>query len=77
MDAAARAVLPLLVRGIGLRSDAMNGILDDTKLPSGVVSSCELHVARYRGTTAGESHLLRFRSGAMESVLYQPTLPRL
>ncbi len=54
MDGVARAVLPLLLRGIGLRSDALNSVLDDMNLPSTVASSSELHVARYRGPVHGK-----------------------
>ena len=55
MDSIARNVLPLLFRGMGLRSDALSGVLDDGKSPS--ASSCELHVARYRGPDDGEPKL--------------------
>ncbi len=54
MENVARAVLPLLLRGMGLRSDALNGALDDINPPSTVMSSSELHVARYRGPIDGE-----------------------
>ena len=59
MDRVARTVLPLLLRGVGLRSDALSGVLDDVNLPAAAASSCELHVARYRGPADGEQGLLR------------------
>ena len=58
LDDVARTVLRLLLQGLGLRSDAMSGVLDDTDLPSTIVSSSELHVARYRGLIDGEEELL-------------------
>jgi hypothetical protein len=48
-----RNVLALLLRGSGLRSDAMSAVLDDARLASGQTSSSALHVIRYRGPTAG------------------------
>ena len=57
MDSVARSVLPLLLRGMGLRGDALSGILDDAKSPAAVVSSCELDIARYRGPADGDSSL--------------------
>ncbi len=48
LDHVARTVLPLLLQGMGLRADALSGALDDTNLPSTIMSSSELHVARYR-----------------------------
>ena len=57
MDSVARSVLPLLLRGVGLRADALSGVLDDVKSPS--ESSSELHVARYRGPADGEPQLPR------------------
>ena len=54
MDKTAWTVLPLLMRGMGLRADALSSALDDVNLASAVVSSCELHVARYRGPVDGE-----------------------
>ena len=58
MDRAARTVLQLLLRGIGLRSDALSGALDDVNLSSTMMSSCELHVAGYRGPARGEEQKL-------------------
>lgn len=57
MDSVAREVLQLLLRGVGLRSDALSDVLDDIKLASAQLSSCELHVARYRGAAGGECGL--------------------
>ena len=54
MDRAARTVLQLLMRGTSLRSDALSSALDDINLPSTAKSSCELHVARYRGSIQGK-----------------------
>ena len=54
----ARMVLPLLLRGIGLRSDALSSVLDDIHMPPAVESSSELHVIRYRGPLDGEKELL-------------------
>ena len=54
LDKVARAVLPLVLRGIDLRSDALSGVLDDIPRPSTVTSSSELHVARYRGRAESE-----------------------
>jgi hypothetical protein len=50
MDGIARAVLLLLMRDVGLRSDTLHGILDDVNLPPTSPSSCILDVVRYRGT---------------------------
>ena len=58
LDNTARSVLPLLLRGMGLRSDALSGVLDEIHLPSTVMSSSELHAARYRGPANGEQGLL-------------------
>jgi len=58
MDKVARMVLPLLLRGIGLRSDALSSVLDDTHMPLATASSSELHVIRYRGPLDGEEELL-------------------
>jgi len=57
LDRVARTVLPLLLRGVGLRSDALSGVLDDVNLPAAAASSCELHVARYRGPVDGADEL--------------------
>ena len=54
MDKVARTVLPMLLRGMGLRADALSSVLDDVNLPPGATSSCELHVARYRAPVDGE-----------------------
>ena len=40
-------------------ADALSGILDDVNLPSTIMSSCELHVVRYRGPNHGEAGQLR------------------
>ncbi len=58
MGTVARTALPLLLRGMGLRADALSGVLDDVHRPSAVPSSSELHVARYRGRSDGEQELL-------------------
>ncbi len=58
LDNAARTVLSLLLRGIGMRSDALSSILDDSHRPSTVVSSSEVHAIRYRGAAGGEQVLL-------------------
>ena len=38
LEGVSRAVLPALLRGIGLRSDALNGVLDDIPLEEGHAS---------------------------------------
>ena len=55
LDKVARMVLPLLLRGMRLRSDALSGIMDDIYQPR--ASSSELHVIRYRGPIDGEELL--------------------
>ena len=57
LDTVARTVLPLLLRGMGLRSDALSSVLDDIPRPSTVTSSSEIHVTRYRGPVDGEQGL--------------------
>jgi len=57
MDKVARIILPLLLRGMGLRSDVMSSVLDDVHRASTVMSSSEFHVVRYRGTPDGEESL--------------------
>ncbi len=68
MDKAARIILPLVLRGMGLRADALSGVLDDVHRPSTVVSSSELHVARYCGPVDGEDML----SGSVACHTCQP-----
>ena len=54
LEMMSRDVLALLLRGNGLRADAMSGILDDVRPTSSQTSSSALHALRYRGPTAGE-----------------------
>ncbi len=58
MDNVARMVLPLLLRGVSLRSDALSSVLDDNHMQPATASSSELHVTRYRGPLDGEEEML-------------------
>ncbi len=50
-----RGVLPLVLRGNGLRADAMSGVLDDVPSTSGQASSSVLHAVCYRGPIAAHA----------------------
>ena len=65
MDNVARAVLPLLLRGTGLRADALSGMLDDIHPPSAIPPSCQLHVGRYRSPSCGEDGTGWYRKEAL------------
>ena len=64
----ARNVLALLLRGSGLRSDAMSGVLDDARLTSGQTSSIAHHVIRYRGQTEGAGEVASGLAAAASSL---------
>ena len=47
LEGVARAVLPALLRGIGLRLDALSGVLDDFPMERGDASSSLLQAISY------------------------------